>query len=215
MLRHNFRVPGSAGRGKDKKLPVFIFPEELQFLSEDESAHKQVLTLYNPYEFNIRFQVLSNAPYKYTVIESQGSIKANCCVDIVVRHKLATQGPFEVADKFRIDIYSDKQLVGRKQLLSRLLKGSPLKRESSESAERSTDFKDLPYHSQIQDRQGRPARGGPGVLMVLVALACLLVLLLPLEGEGHSWPHYSHITVNQKLIAAFALGLVTMALLKS
>ena len=28
----------------------------------------------------------------------------------------------------------------------------PLK--SSESAERSTDFKDLPYHSQIQDRQG-------------------------------------------------------------
>ena len=47
----------------------------------------------------------------------------------VVRHKLATQGPFEVADKFRIDIYSDKQLVGRKQLLSRLLKGSPLKRE--------------------------------------------------------------------------------------
>ena len=53
---------------------------------------------------------------------------------------------------------------------------------------------------------GRPARGGPGVLMVLVALACLLVLLLPLEGEGHSWPHYSHVTVNQKLIAAFALG---------
>ena len=123
MLRHNFRVPGSAGRGKDKKLPVFVFPEELQFLSEDESAHKQVLTLYNPYEFNIRFQgaatvsvrlcvyvsvysctslhvrvrsvsvscaatlfprttVLSNAPYKYTVIESQGSIKANCCVDM-------------------------------------------------------------------------------------------------------------------------------------
>ena len=72
------------------------------------------------------------------------------------------------------------------------------------------------------------------VLMVLVAVVCLGVLLLPVEGESPSWPPYLHISVNQKLIAAFALGkkylvkryihlhvvnlfvgLVTMALLKS
>ena len=45
----------SSGR-KEKRLPVFVFPEELQFVADDESAHKQVLTVYNPYEFNIRFQ---------------------------------------------------------------------------------------------------------------------------------------------------------------
>ena len=41
---------------KNKKLPVFVFPEDLQFCVEDESTHKQILTIYNPYEFNIRFE---------------------------------------------------------------------------------------------------------------------------------------------------------------
>ena len=42
--------------------------------------------------------------------------------------------------------------------------------------------------------------------MVAIAIACLGILLLPLEGESPSWPTYLHITVNQKLVAAFALG---------
>lgn len=41
---------------REKKLPVFVFPEELKFDSDDESAHKQILTLYNPYDFNVKFQ---------------------------------------------------------------------------------------------------------------------------------------------------------------
>lgn len=46
----------------------------------------------------------------------------------------------------------------------------------------------------------------PGLWLVGMALLCLLVLLLPLEGESPAWPSYTHITVNQKLIASFALG---------
>jgi hypothetical protein len=46
----------------------------------------------------------------------------------------------------------------------------------------------------------------PSILMVAIAIACLLMLLLPLEGEFPSWPAYLHITVNQKLVAAFTLG---------
>ena len=46
---------GKSGR-REKKLPVFVFPEELKFTSEDEAAHKQIVTLYNPYDFNIKFQ---------------------------------------------------------------------------------------------------------------------------------------------------------------
>ena len=42
--------------------------------------------------------------------------------DSVVRHQLASEGPFDVTDKFRIDIYIDKQLVGRKQVLSTLVR---------------------------------------------------------------------------------------------
>lgn len=41
---------------RERKLPVFVFPEELKFVSEDEAAHKQILTLYNPYDFIIKFQ---------------------------------------------------------------------------------------------------------------------------------------------------------------
>jgi len=78
-MRNQLRVSSSR---REKKLPVFVFPEELQFVAEDESAHKQVLTVYNPYEFNIRFQVLSNTPHKYAVVEAQGSIKPHCCVDM-------------------------------------------------------------------------------------------------------------------------------------
>ncbi|WAR27920.1 MSPD1-like protein, partial [Mya arenaria] len=33
------------------KLPVFVFPTSLTFYSDDQATHKQVLTLYNPYEF--------------------------------------------------------------------------------------------------------------------------------------------------------------------
>ncbi len=49
-------------------------------------------------------------------------------------------------------------------------------------------------------------QASPSYLTILLSVVCLLVLLLPLEGESPTWPHYSHVTVNQKLIASFALG---------
>ena len=41
----------------------------------------------------------------------------------VVRHRTATEGPFDVTDKFRIDVFVDKKLIGRKHVLSSLQKG--------------------------------------------------------------------------------------------
>ena len=43
----------------------------------------------------------------------------------VIRHKLASEGPYDTTDKFRIDVYIDKKLVGRKQVLSNLVKRKP------------------------------------------------------------------------------------------
>lgn len=37
-------------------LPVFVFPTELVFYADEQSSHKQVLTLYNPYEFALKFK---------------------------------------------------------------------------------------------------------------------------------------------------------------
>ena len=41
----------------------------------------------------------------------------------VVRHRMAADGPFNVTDKFRIDIFVEKKLIGRKQVLSSLHEG--------------------------------------------------------------------------------------------
>uniref|UniRef100_A0A8C6EP48 Uncharacterized protein n=1 Tax=Marmota marmota marmota TaxID=9994 RepID=A0A8C6EP48_MARMA len=54
-------VVGDGIRGLPLKLvegnlPVFVFPTELIFYADDQSTHKQVLTLYNPYEFALKFK---------------------------------------------------------------------------------------------------------------------------------------------------------------
>lgn len=38
------------------RLPVFVFPTELFFYADEQASHKQVLTLYNPYEFALKFK---------------------------------------------------------------------------------------------------------------------------------------------------------------
>lgn len=43
-------------------LPVFVFPTELVFYADDQTSHKQVLTLYNPYEFALKFKGQLAAP---------------------------------------------------------------------------------------------------------------------------------------------------------
>ena len=45
----------------DGSLPVFVFPQSLTFYADEQSSHKQVLTVYNPYEFALRFKGLRSA----------------------------------------------------------------------------------------------------------------------------------------------------------
>ena len=41
----------------DGKVPVFVFPVQLDFYYEDQTTHKRVVTIYNPYEFDVTFKV--------------------------------------------------------------------------------------------------------------------------------------------------------------
>ena len=60
-------------------------------------------------------------------------------------------------------------------------------------------------------------RQPPNYVACVAAVVCILALFLPTEGEhstllaDHPWLHLS---VNQKLVFAYVLGLVTMAILK-
>ena len=38
------------------KLPVFVFPTSLTFYSVDQTSHKQIMTLYNPYDFTFKYK---------------------------------------------------------------------------------------------------------------------------------------------------------------
>ena len=95
-------TPGPASSGiLDGKVPVFVFPVQLDFYYEDQTTHKRLVTIYNPYEFDVTFkvkrlamtsemrdtagQVLCNNPKKYAVVEPEGKILGQKCVDIVIR----------------------------------------------------------------------------------------------------------------------------------
>ena len=51
-------TPGPASSGiLDGKVPVFVFPVQLDFYYEDQTTHKRLVTIYNPYEFDVTFKV--------------------------------------------------------------------------------------------------------------------------------------------------------------
>lgn len=45
-----------SGASRDRELPVFTFPNELKFYADDKDFLRQILTLYNPYDFPIKFR---------------------------------------------------------------------------------------------------------------------------------------------------------------
>ena len=70
---------------------IFFF-----FFADDSTTYSQVLTLYNPYDFAVRYKgiasqvsyclisslaVLCTAPRKYSIAEPQGEINAQHSVD--------------------------------------------------------------------------------------------------------------------------------------
>ncbi|XP_015589431.1 motile sperm domain-containing protein 1 isoform X1 [Cephus cinctus] len=135
-----------------RKLPVFVFPQSITFYLDDQSTHKQVLTLYNPYDFPVKFKVLCTAPNKYKVVDPEGTIKARCCVDIVVRHTALLIANCNATDKFRIQMqeHPSKQVMGKRDVEARLLNGT------SETTGRATPdhemFQQLPTNENRQQQ---------------------------------------------------------------
>lgn len=203
----------------DGKLPVFVFPTTLNFYIDDQSSHKQVLTLYNPYEFTVLFKVLCNNPTKYNVVETEGLIKSKCCIDIVIRvidyHQVVRR-----EDKFRIHLYEHglPKLLGKKDILAVLCdKVEDNEKESSKESRRPKLNEVDELFQQHRRESVVIQRSLPSVHVLLLLLACIIVLMLPTQGENNinsNVPKYLYLSVNQKLIAAFILGLVTMAVLK-
>jgi len=228
--------------------PVFVFPGNLDFFVDDQTTHKRVLTLYNPYDTDITFKVLCNNPKKYAVVEPEGRISSQKCTDIVVRHVAVSPSATQQTDKFRIHIFDETspgELVGKRDILATLHPGVPDPSDnrhssslphhranaallSSAQASNPTAFGGL---GAIQDNNVQGAYGvpftdanvmgpnnHPNLIACIAAIVCIVALFLPTEGETENilkdYP-YLHVTVNQKLVFAYVLGLVTMAILRT
>ncbi|XP_003730214.1 motile sperm domain-containing protein 1 [Strongylocentrotus purpuratus] len=203
-------------RLRDGKIPIFVFPTELAFYVDDRKSHKQVLTIYNPYDFPFRFKVLCTAPRKYNVVDSEGTVRPGCCVDILIRIKELSETGFGQRDKFRLNLYhhGQREVIGRKDVPA-LLAATAQGRGDQDNEDTSSQGSS-PSSSNLVFAQANRGRAGPGATVVLLALMCIVALMLPTQGEkGSRLPDYLHLTVNQKLIAAYVLGLLTMVLLRT
>ncbi|KAL1123109.1 hypothetical protein AAG570_002197 [Ranatra chinensis] len=196
----------------DGKLPVFVFPPEVKFYVSDQTTHKKVLTLYNPYDFAVRFKVLCTSPNKYTVVDPDGSIKPRCCVDIVVRHNAVSLANSNVTDKFRIQMqdHATKQVIGRRDVPATLYpdvppdRGTP-DRDSFETlppvlGPRST----APQYSMLRRDSVHGRGNSPNFIVLVTGVTCIIALLLPNEGEQSTIP--IQLSFNLKLILAYVLG---------
>ncbi|XP_039289917.1 motile sperm domain-containing protein 1 [Nilaparvata lugens] len=200
----------------DGKLPVFIFPTSIVFYLEDKTSHKQVLTLYNPYDFVISFRVLCTAPRKYTVVDSEGTVKSQCCIDIVIRHNAVSLGNCNVTDKFRIQVrdHSTKQVIGKRDMTATLCSDRRAERErvtpdpdSFQSMPTPSDAPGKPNSHQypIIQKTG-PARTN-NLTAIIIGVLCMVALLCPTEGESSVSSFIAfHLSVTIKLIASYVLG---------
>ncbi|XP_027693777.1 motile sperm domain-containing protein 1 isoform X3 [Vombatus ursinus] len=199
-------------------LPVFVFPTELIFYADDQSTHKQVLTLYNPYEFALKFKVLCTTPNKYVVVDAAGAVKPQCCVDIVIRHRDVRSCHYDVIDKFRLQVseQSQRKALGRKEIIATLLPSAREQRKEVEEKRIKEHLTESVFLEQMLcQTENRTVSSGPSLLTVFLGIVCIAALMLPTLGEVESLvPLYFHLSVNQKLVAAYVLGLITMVILR-
>jgi len=210
--------------------PVFVFPANLEFYLEDQTTHKRVLTLYNPYDTEMIFKVLCNNPKKYAVVEPEGRIAAQKCIDIVVRHVAVSPSSVQQTDKFRIQIFdeaSPDEVVGKRDVLATLHPDPSVHRNSSSLPHHRVNaaaaIMPPPIEGGVQtltEYSQQPYGQHPNLIACFAAIVCIIALFLPTEGDNaennalKNYP-YLHLTVNQKLVFAYVLGLVTMAILRT
>lgn len=61
---------------------INIYPKCLEFYVDDLNSHKQIATLYNQFDFFIKYKILSTAPKKYIVNEPEGFLAPKTSVNL-------------------------------------------------------------------------------------------------------------------------------------
>jgi len=211
------------------QLPFFCSSNSLLFYLDDSTTFSQVLTLYNPYDFAVRYKVLCTAPRTYSIAEPQGEIRPQHSVDTVIR--LLDTSPSSsnqnVVHKIRIQ-YFDRQkpqdLLGKRDITCNILSYKPLEQNFDDEVNNpssrirtgitttTTNLSTNVPQQEIRD---------PLVVFILTILGaiCAFILILPAIPDNESslktrLPSYLHMTTNSKVIASYILGLLTVVFIR-
>lgn len=215
-------MPGQGGM--ESRLPVFTTPQQqINFYADDPQTFKQILTLYNPYDFLVKFKLFCTDRSKYTVSFSQGQIKSNHSVDIVVQHKAVIPTNIGVTDVIRIQVYSSGQVrsSGKKDISIILLSTAPRERAPPPTMD-TEQFQQLEVDSAAAGHLRQNPLMHERNTNVIILYSFLIVvfvtfLSLPKVGdESELLPEsMPRPTCEMKIWAAFVLGIVTALLIRT
>ncbi|KAL1517747.1 hypothetical protein ABEB36_001478 [Hypothenemus hampei] len=209
------------------QIPVFAFPSSLKFFLGTKSTHTQVLTLYSPYNFPVKYKVHchSSAWDKYIVPNPEGTIPGQSSVDLVITHKQLITSNCNVPDKLKILIQDPvtEQIIGGKLVEAVLLNG--------ERDNRSHTDEDFDFHSQEGStrlvQSGRTLQRIPPNLQTtttnhlvssLIVAICAIILFLPTEAEAPkptNLPSYLQVSHKIQLLASLLLGVFLCILVRT
>ncbi|XP_066130511.1 motile sperm domain-containing protein 3 [Saccopteryx bilineata] len=204
-------------------VPVLVFPPDLVFRADQRSGLRQLLTLYNPTGAALRFRVLCTAPAKYTVFDAEGYVKPQSCIDIVIRHVAPIANHYDVQDRFRIELSeegAEGRVVGRKDITS-VLRGPAYSLEVQGQPDPAPhpgppSWTAPPLARQLPEKSHQQVATSSFFLFLLTGIISVTFLLLPLQDElGSQLPQILHVSLGQKLVAAYILGLLTMVFLRT
>jgi hypothetical protein len=214
------------------QLPFFCSSNSLFFYLDDPSTFSQVLTLYNPYDFIVRYKVLCTAPTKYSIAEPQGEIRAQHSVDTIVRllDSSSSSTNQNVVHKIRIQFFDRRKsqdLIGKRDVVCSILSYKPLEQNFDEehgitgtlTRNRANTTTTTITTNSIPATQHETR--DPLVIIVLAILGaiCAFILVLPTIPDNENSlttriPSYLHMTTNSKIIASYILGLLTVVFIR-
>ncbi|CAF0923589.1 unnamed protein product [Didymodactylos carnosus] len=207
------------------QLPFFCSSNSLLFYLDDSTSFSQILTIYNPYEFPVKYKVLCTAPRKYLIAEPQGEIRGQHSVDSVVRllDISSSSSNQNIVHKIRIQFYDRRKpqdLIGKRDVTCTILSYKPLEENFDDDNAASSSGRLRPPSSSSSSSQSLAPANPANVLtqdirdpfvvflMTIAGLLSAFVLILPSlpeENTNTRIPHYLHMSVNSKVIASYVL----------
>lgn len=222
-----------------QKLPLFALPQKVMMFSDDKSSQRQLVTLYNPYDFSIKYRVLSNYPDDYIIQEPEGIVKSRSSMDLILRHKKPHHSDcLNRKDRFKVFIYESYgenkrgAELGIAEFQCSLSANS--KENDSKSGGNAAGYDD--FFKQVsgveRDGEGRPrlersfssasslaleeaGMRRPSLIYICLVVLCVIGLSVPdVNNKSPTLPWWCHSNENQRLVASYILGLLTIFLLR-